>query len=177
MTSRLVVYGSEHGTARGYAEQFAKRLSLPVCSYEEMQTAQEVQTIIHFGALYAGGVKGLKDVVKHLPSEAKLVLCTVGLADVTDPKNTNDIVNSIKRQVPQDILNRTKIFHFRGGIDYAELSFKHKTMMALLYRKAKSLPDEKKTAEVRAMIETYNTHVDFSDYSTLAPLEEYIRNS
>ena len=48
-------------------------------------------------------------------------------------------------------------------------------MMTLLYNKAKRLPDEKKTAEVRAMIETYNTKVDFVDNNALTPILEQIR--
>jgi len=34
-------------------------------------------------------------------------------------------------------------------------------MMSLLYKNAKRLPEEKKTAEVKAMIETYNKKVNF----------------
>ena len=33
--------------------------------------------------------------------------------------------------------------------------------MSLLYKNAKRLPEEKKTAEVKAMIETYNKKVNF----------------
>lgn len=40
-------------------------------------------------------------------------------------------------------------------------------MMRLLYLKAKSLPEAKKTAEVRAMIDTYNKEVDFVDLEKL----------
>ena len=35
-------------------------------------------------------------------------------------------------------------------------------------------PEEKKTAEVRAMIETFNTKVDFVDLSALEPIAEEI---
>ena len=47
-------------------------------------------------------------------------------------------------------------------------------MMTLLYNKAKKLPEEKKTAEVRAMIDTFNTKVDFVDLSALEPIAEEI---
>ena len=47
-------------------------------------------------------------------------------------------------------------------------------MMTLLYNKAKHLPEEEKTAEVRAMIETFNSEVDFVDYDTLEPIAEGI---
>ena len=59
-------------------------------------------------------------------------------------------------------------------IDYGRLSIKHKTMMTLLYNKAKKLPEEKKTAEVRAMIDTFNTKVDFVELSALEPIAEEI---
>ena len=39
--------------------------------------------------------------------------------------------------------------------------------MTLLYNRAKKLPEEKKNAEVRAMIETFNSVVDFVDYDSL----------
>ena len=58
----------------------------------------------------------------------------------------------------------------RGGIDYSKLGFKHKTMMGMLYKKAVTLPEEKKTAEVKAMIETYSKQVDFVDLSSLDPI-------
>ena len=59
-------------------------------------------------------------------------------------------------------------------IVYGRLSIKHKTMMSLLYYKAKKLPEEKKTAEVRAMIDTFNTKVDFVELSALEPIAEEI---
>ena len=59
-------------------------------------------------------------------------------------------------------------------IDYDRLGIKHKTMMSLLYNKAKKLPEEKKTAEVRAMIDTFNTKVDFVELSALEPIAEEI---
>ena len=47
-------------------------------------------------------------------------------------------------------------------------------MMSLLYNKAKNLPEEEKTAEVRAMIETYNKQVSFIDYESLIPIVERV---
>ena len=40
-------------------------------------------------------------------------------------------------------------------------------MMGMLYKKAVTLPEDKKTSEVRAMIETYNKQVDFVDFNSL----------
>ena len=42
--------------------------------------------------------------------------------------------------------------------------------MGLLYKKAVKLPEEKKTAEVKAMIETYNKKVDFVNFDSLTAI-------
>lgn len=39
--------------------------------------------------------------------------------------------------------------------------------MSLLYKKVKILPEKKKTAEDKAMIDTYNQKVSYVDFSTL----------
>ena len=117
----------------------------------------------------------MKTTIKALPENARLIIVTVGLADVSDEENINNIRRSIRRQVPARVMDNTMMFHLRGGIDYKNLNFKHKTMMMLLYNKAKKLPEEKKNAEVKAMIETFNSTVDFVDYRALDQIAEAIK--
>ena len=146
----VIIYGSHYGTTKRYAEKFSEMTKIPVANYKKIKNLSEYDQIIHFGGLYAGGVKGLK--------------------------NTDSIRKSISRQVPENILKNTAVFHLRGGIDYKKLNFRHRTMMTLLYNKAKNLPEDKKTAEVRAMIDTYNSKVDFVDYSSLNQIMDYVQN-
>lgn len=54
-----------------------------------------------------------------------------------------------------------------NACEYINAADMNKTMMAMLYKKAIGLPEEKKTAEVKAMIETYNKKVDFIDFRRL----------
>ena len=70
------------------------------------------------------------------------------------------------------MFRRTQIFHLRGAIDYGKLNLKHRTMMALLYAKAKGLPEEKKNAETQAMIETYGKQVSFVEDTALNALKD-----
>ena len=169
---KLIVYGTQYGTTKRYAEKFSEIMDTPCISYEEVKALSNYDVVIHFGGLYAGGVKGLKTTIKALPENTRLIIVTVGLADVSDEENINNIRRAIRRQVPARLMDNTMIFHLRGGIDYKKLNFKHKTMMTLLYNKAKKLPEEKKNAEVKAMIETFNSKVDFVDYVSLAPVIE-----
>lgn len=170
----LIVFGSQYGTTRRYAEKFAEMTNLPITSYEGIKDLTEYGLIVHFGGLYAGGVKGLKNTVKALRKNTKLIIVTVGLADVHDKGNTDNIRNSIRKQVPEKLLSNTTTFHLRGGIDYKSLNFKHRTMMTLLYNRAKKLPEDKKTAEIKALIQTFNSKVDFVDYSSLNQILEVI---
>ena len=172
--NRLIIYGSQYGTTKRYAEKMSEMTGIPLINYERIKDLSEYDTIIHFGGLYAGGVKGLKSTIKALPENARLIIVTVGLADVTDKDNTDHIKQSIGRQISKEIYEKASIFHLRGGIDYQKLNFKHKTLMTLLYNKVKNLPDEKKTAEDIAMIETFNQKVDFVDFNSLKPIIEKI---
>lgn len=174
IVKKIIIYGSEYGTAKRYAECLSQLVGAPAVSFDSMGSIEEYDMVIHVGALYAGGVKGLKNTLKAMRGEAQLVIITVGLADVCDKQNVENIRNGIARQVPKELFERARIYHLRGGIDYGRLGIKHKTMMTLLYNKAKKLPEEKKTAEVRAMIDTFNTKVDFVELSALEPIAEEI---
>ena len=87
-----------------------------------------------------------------------------------DAENIQNIRNSIRSQLSEDVFQRTQIFHLRGAIDYGKLNVKHRTMMALLYAKAKGLPAEKRNAETQTMIETYGKQVSFVDDTTVTEL-------
>lgn len=171
----VIVYGSQYGTAREYAETLGKLTKLPVVNYENAEHLEEYEQVVYIGALYAGGVKGLKVSAKRLGENTRLILATVGLADLRDEENIRNIRNGIQKQIPQRYAQLAGIFHLRGGIDYSKLNFKHKTMMTLLYHKAKGLSENQKTAEVRAMIETFGATVNFVDHNALLPIVEAMK--
>lgn len=173
---KIILFGTTYGSLKLYAEELSKRTDIEARSYDEVSSIDGYDTVIYIGSLYAGGVQGMKKTFSKLTDvgEKKIIIATVGLADPTDSENINSIRNSIKNQLSDEVYNRAIIYHLRGAIDYAKLGFKHKTMMSLLYNKAKNLPEEKKTAEVRAMIETYNKQVNFIDYESLTPIVEII---
>lgn len=173
---KVIIYGSQYGTTKKYADELGRRTGIEVKNFEDISDINIYDTIIYFGALYAGGVMGMKKTLAKLSlvEDKNIIIATVGLADPTDVENTNTIKRGIKKQLSKDIFDKAHIVHLRGGIDYSALGLKHKTMMAMLYKKAIGLPEEKKTAEVKAMIETYNKQVDFIDYSRLDEIIELI---
>lgn len=171
----IIVYGSQYGTTCFYAEKLSELTDIEPISYEQAAEVSGCELVIYLGGLYAGGVKGLKHALKYFPKEAELILITVGLADPADSENVKNIRKSLKKQMPDDAYKRARIFHLRGGIDYKQLTFKHKTMMKLLYNSVKNTPPEEMTAETKAMIETYNQKVNFVDERTLEPIVNEIK--
>lgn len=163
----LITYGSHYGSSEHYARKLAEFTGYPVLPYREAKHTTDYARIIHFGSLYAGGVLGLRQIVSQISPKAELILVTVGLADVQNAENVQHIRNSIRSQVPANVFQHIQIFHLRGAIDYSKLNRKHRAMMALLYAKARRLPDEKKSAETRDMIETYGKQVSFVDDAAL----------
>lgn len=174
----IIIYGSHYGTTKQYAEELSKRTNIKAISFKKFnQQINDYDNIIYLGALYAGGVLGMSKTLKKLNniSNKKILIATVGLSDPTDEVNKNNIRNNIKNQIPKEVLEKAKIFHLRGGIDYSKLNFAHKTMMKLLYNAVKNLPNEKQTAEDIAMIETYNKKVNFIDFSSLDKIANEIQ--
>ena len=170
----LIIYGSQYGSAQHYAAKFAQTTNIPIMNYKNVRSLADYQLIIYFGALYAGGVMGLKKTASSFPKNAKIIIATVGIADVNNKENTANIKGSLNKQVTPEILKNALIFHLRGALDYQKLNFKHKTMMTLLYNRVKNLPEDKKTAEDKALIETFNSKVDFVDFCSLNTIMEGI---
>ena len=166
----LILYGSQYGTTKRYADELSRLTGMPALSYEKAVDLAGCEQIVYLGGLYAGGVKGLKQAVKKFPAGVRLILVTVGLADVQDEQNIENIRRSVRRQLPAEVLQNAALFHLRGGIDYGKLSLPHRTMMTLLYNHARKLPPEQQSAETRAMIETFGTKVDFVDVAALGPV-------
>ena len=173
---RIIVYGSQYGSARRYAQKLSERTGIPAVSYKQVPELAGMKTIVYLGGLYAGGVLGLAKTLRGFSPRdgTKLILVTVGLADPDEEENRVNIRSSLQRQLPE-LFDEAKIFHLRGAIDYQKLSFGHRTMMALLYQSLRRTPLEKQTAENRALIETYGKQVDFTDYDALEPIMQEIR--
>ena len=168
----IIVYGSCYGSAKRYADELAKRTGNRCVTYEYAGDLTAYDRIVYIGALYAGGVLGMKSTLGALADwqSRQIVIATVGLADTSDAENVANIRAGMRRQLPAGMMEHAKLEHLRGGIDYSRLLVKHKVMMGLLFKKAKNLPPEKKTAEVRAMIDTYGQIVDFVDLSRVEEL-------
>ncbi|WP_407431883.1 hypothetical protein [Methanobrevibacter sp.] len=97
------------------------------------------------------------------------------MADPNDKGNIDRIMDGIERQLSEDMYNQVNVYFLRGGIDYSILNLKHKTMMAFAYKRSKRLKEKERTAEIKAIIETYGKKVDFIDFDKLNPIINEIK--
>ena len=170
MKKQLIIYGSLYGSAKRYAEKLAELTGIEAIDYKNVENISDYDRIIYLGALYAGGVTGLKKTASKMSPEQELIIATIGLADPTDHTNTNNIKQNIKKQIPATFYDESKMFHLRGAIDYKKLGLKHRVMMSLLVSKVKKMPESEQNAETRAMMATYGKQVDFVDFGALQKL-------
>ena len=107
----IIIYGSHYGITKQYAEELSRLTYLPLENEEDVKNIQD-DFIVYLGGLYAGGVKGLKHIVKMIPSQTQMIVVTVGLADVQDEQN----IKKYKTFSPTTIITRTfswlKVFSF-----------------------------------------------------------------
>lgn len=113
----LIVYGSKYGTTRRYAEELSRLTDLPAIPCGEFHRLAEGSILVYLGALYAGGVLGLKQTMKGLSlgDGQRLIVATVGLADPAEPQNRAHIRAALQKQLPPELSERAVLFHLRRG--------------------------------------------------------------
>ena len=150
MVSAVVIYESKYGHTEKYAKWLGEALSAPVFERRAAEAAKirEYGAVIYGGGLYAGGVSGISFVSENFEAlkSRELIVFTCGLADTKDEKNVENIRGVMAKKLAPNVMEKIKVFHLRGGIDYGKLSLVHKTMMSMM-KKGVSKKEEK-TSEI-----------------------------
>ena len=171
--SIAVIYKSRYGSTKKYATWIAEELNAPIFEATSITPAQlaEYDTVIYGGGIYAGGINGIKLVTKN-PCKS-LVVFTVG---ITDPQLA-DYSSVLSGNFTDEMKSKIKTFHFRGGVDYKNIKFIHKSLMTLVKKVTERKPEHERTAEDNAVLETHGKATDFTDKAAIAPLVDYVRKS
>lgn len=178
MNNVIVIFGSKYGATKCYAEWISKKLSCPLIENKDVNTQnlKQAKIIIYGGGLYAGGVSGIKLLVKNwnLISDKKIILFTCGLANPEEPENVSHIKEALAKTLPSEMLTKIELFHFRGGIDYSKLTFIHKVMMSMMHKVLLKKDSADLSSEDNLFLETYGKKVDFANRESIQPLVDYV---
>ena len=177
MKNQIIIYASQYGSTKRYAERLAEMTGINAVDYKEAKNIGDYDRIVYLGGLFAGGVMGLKKTVGKMAPEQELVVATVGM---TDPKETTyfeSIRKALKVQLSPHFYDEKNIFHLRGAMDYSQLDFKHRIMMKMFHSMMLKKPESELTADARVMLETYGKKVDFVDFNALQAIADMITHS
>lgn len=177
MKKTVVVYKSHYGFTKTYAKWLSESLKCDIFEASKVNKKKllDYDIIIFGGGLYASGIGGFSLITKNFDTlkEKDLVVFTVGLAD---PQIKEQFEPIIKKNFTDEMKQRIKIFHLRGGIDYKKLGFVHKKMMGMMNKMLLKKPEAQRTDEDVLFIKTYGDRVDFSDKGTIEPILSYLNS-
>ena len=171
----IILYGSQYGASRQYAEALEIRTGLPAVSYDEIRDFGPFDTIVYVGGLYAGKVTGLAQTLKRLPTDHpfRFLVATVGLADGSE-ENLKNIREGLVKTLTPAIFARTAHVHLRGALDYRLLSRKHHLMMQALCSLLRRKPVNERTWQDQAILDSYGQALDFMDFDGLLPIQAWL---
>ena len=83
---------------------------IPCEDYTSISNIDNLSTVIYSGALYAGGVMGLRKTLDRMNIDDKRIFAiTVGLSDPDDEHNISNIENSMKKQLTEAVFSKLEI--------------------------------------------------------------------
>jgi len=179
MAKILIIYYSKYGTTKKYAEWIAEELNGEICSVNNInqKSLGDYDIIIIGSSLYAGKIKGIDIIVKNFEilKNKKLIIFTCGLADYSKSVHINSIYNRLKKEFPEKIIEKLKIFYLRGGINYKELTIKDKFLMWMMRKMILKSGKEKLSEEDKEFIETYGKKIYFLEKNNINELLRYCK--
>lgn len=134
MRIRAIVYTSNTGHTKRYADMLGKRTGLPVYRLENaLHEIARGTRVIYLGWLFASSVKGYGKAVKHFDIAA---VCGVGLCD------TGALTGEVRKAI--SLPDEIPLFTVQGGMDKTRLRGINKFMIQMLIKgmRAKKNPTE-----------------------------------
>lgn len=173
----LVVHASRYGATEKYAHWLAEALDCPMVALRNLKDEDlaRCQTLIFGGGLYAGSVRGLKQLLRRWPqlSGKRLAVYTVGL---TDPASKEYYDGLASRVLSPEQRQAIRVFHLRGAIDYARLSKPHSALMGMLRLMICGKKDAERTQDDEVILASYGARVDFTDKAAVAPIAAWAQS-
>lgn len=120
---KAIVYESNTGFTRRYAEMIGRCLELPVMSLQEALETCPGEEIFFLGWLRAGRLMGYKQAKKAFRLRG---VCGVGLMPPGD--------ETTRRVADQNRIDEIRVFYLQGGLDYKKLKPGQRLIMRIIRR-------------------------------------------
>lgn len=162
-----IVYESNTGHTKAYAQMLGKELNLPVYELDEaINKITSSSKIIFLGWLMAGKIMGYKKANKHFDIKC---ITAVGMTSSQEQLKQIKTTNKLKDNLPSFIL--------QGGFELDKLTGIYKFMMSTMKNtKGKQLQDSKdKTEEEKEMLDLLMNGGNRVSLDKLAPIIKWYK--
>lgn len=172
MSKILIIYKSNTGFTKRYANWISERVSCEKISFEEMDSfdMKNHNIIIYGGGMHASRINGLnkfKKIMENYDDKKIIVFATGG-----SPSEENIISEIRKNNFTQEELKHIDFYYFQSGLSYEKMNFKDKAIMKT-YGKILELKRKKSKIEEgaqNAILESY----DYSKVEHIKQLTDYL---
>ena len=167
--SVIVVYASQTGFTRRYAEWIAEELGCEAVPVEQAARvdAGMFDVVVFGGWFHAGGLVGKKWLarVRAEHPQTRFVAFAVG---ATPPEWADMVDEAMAREFPSPEFDGVERFYLRGGFAYERLSLPNKLAMKLFFKmQEKAAATDPRAAE---MLAGMRGGFDGTDRAALGPL-------
>ncbi len=127
----LVLYSSQYGTTKQYAEWIAEELSADLFEVAKIPNLEEYDTIIFGAPVYGGAIKNIAVVSNNMQilQNKRLFIFTVG---ITPPTAEETFANLLAKNYSPLMMQVARTFHFQGKIESKKLSLHHKLLLKMI---------------------------------------------
>ena len=172
----LVIYTSQTGFTKRYAEWIADRLQADILNLDEAKKQKNeffnsYDAIIYGGWAMAGNVVKIKWFLTRAANwkEKKLAVFCVGAS----PHESPEVQTALDNVLDDEQKKYIKAFYLQGGLNYSAMKLPYKLAMkgfAAAVAKTKNPTETEK-----AMAEMISHSYDISDEKYITPIVEYIK--
>ena len=171
----IVIYTSQTGFTKRYAEWIAERMNADILDLKEAKKKPDsffggYDAIVYGGWCLAGKVAKSTWFLGKAPGwkGKKLAVFAVGCS----PDGTPEVAESLKQLLTDEQRQYIKAFYCQGGINYERMSFPYRMAMKMF---ANSLKNKKNaTAKDKEMGEFIAQNHDLADIRFIEPIIAYL---
>lgn len=165
--STHVMYGSQYGHAKKYAEWIAEVLRERDEDVQLIEAGRYTvspaapSTLVFVAGNYGGSLHRMEKFVETARSypNARLVLLSVGMASASREDEARHLWD---KNVPSDLRGRTECFHARGGVEFSRLTAKHKLVMTAVRGFFTAKPAGKRHPEDQQLLDSWGEDFDYT---------------
>lgn len=126
----IIIYNSNAGHTKDYAEMIGKRLNIPYYSYKEIKNKYQDEEVIYMSWIFGGMIMNYNKIRKNYNIKTVIAVGATLSSDeyLKELKEKNNIDN---------------LYYLRGGIEYSKLKGIKKKMIKMISNQAIKKGDEK----------------------------------